>query len=105
MAKEKTDYRTLICPHISDCLFYKSWSKRTGEKRLNIIFEVPEVYQCLAYLSHDDKPSGTGNSLIDEFGKEIKADFFFRKKLKSDEMVCSHIEGLNLLKKLNQKND
>ena len=91
---------TLICPYTPTCIIYKNWTKKTKDKRVNVILDVPlntgRGYSCLALTAHDDCCGEGGVTFNPEILGRIKTQNV-EKNLNLGNVECSHITLLNKL--------
>ncbi|MBM3228733.1 hypothetical protein FJZ20_02530 [Candidatus Pacearchaeota archaeon] len=80
------------CPHVTTCPFYQSWTEKTKDKRVDVIFNGERggraYYDCLALAVLSDFETGT--PMTDELKNKLSDP-------KQREFKCSHITLLNRL--------
>ena len=85
------------CPHIAICPFYQSWTEKTKDKRVDVIFngkiDGRVYYDCLTLAVLSDFETGT--PMTDELKNKLSDP-------KQREFECSHITLLNYLIRSNR---
>jgi hypothetical protein len=86
---------SLICPYTNSCILYKNWVKKTGDERINIIYEGSK-FSCIALDSLKDPSFEGGIPASQELVKKIHGLESTESYL-PENIECSHITLLNLL--------